>query len=86
MRKCVLLARTRGNMADAERSSEIAENSHELTITEEQNTSIEENEKPEKEAKEEPYNYGYSLPEYYKLCLQYYHKGTCHLITVSILS
>ncbi|CAH3122742.1 unnamed protein product [Porites lobata] len=61
-------------MADAERSSEIAENSHELTITEEQNTSIEENEKPEKEPREEPYNYGYSLPEYYKLCLQYYHK------------
>ena len=72
MRNSVLLVRTRGNMADAERNTEIAENSHDLTITEDQNTSIG---VPEKEAKEEPYNYGYSLPEYYKLCLQYYHKG-----------
>lgn len=76
MRSSVLWLGTRGNMADAERNTEIVENSHDLTITEEQNTSIEANAAPEKETKEEPYNYGFSLLEYYKLCLQYYHKGT----------
>ena len=75
MRIGVLWESTRGKMADGERNTEIAENSLELTIIEEQNTSIEAEGAPEKGAKDEPYNYGYSLPEYYKLCLQYYHKG-----------
>ncbi|XP_078350181.1 Golgi resident protein GCP60-like [Oculina patagonica] len=61
-------------MADGEPNTEIAENPQDLTITEDQNTSIEVEGAQEKETKEEPYNYGYSLPEYYKLCLQYYHK------------
>ena len=75
MRSCVLLVRTRGNMADGELNTEIAENPQDLTITEDQNTSIEAEGAQDKETKEEPYNYGFSLPEYYKLCLQYYHKG-----------
>ena len=75
MRSSVFWLSTRGNMADVERNTEISENSHNLTITEDQNTSIEVNGTPEKETKEEPYSYGYSLSEYYKLCLQYYHKG-----------
>lgn len=75
MRSPVLWQSTRGNMADGERNTEIAENSHNLTITEDQDTSIEANGAPEKKTQEEPYNYGYSLPEYYKLCLKYYHKG-----------
>lgn len=83
MRSSVLWVSTRGNMADGGPSTEIAENSHDLTITEDQNTSVEAQGAPEKEKKEEPYNYGYSLPEYYKLCLQYYHKGT--VTTVGIL-
>ena len=75
MRVCVLLVRTRGNMADGEPNPEIAENPQDLTITEDQNTSIETEDAQEKGAKEEPYNYGFSLLEYYKLCLQYYHRG-----------
>ena len=75
MRVCVLLVRTRGNMADGEPNPEMAENPQDLTITEDQNTSIETEGAQERGAKEEPYNYGFSLPEYYKLCLQYYHRG-----------
>ena len=75
MRVCVLLVRTRGNMADGEPNPEIAEHLQDLTITEDQNTSIETEVAQEKGAKEEPYNYGFSLLEYYKLCLQYYHRG-----------
>lgn len=75
MRVRVLLVRTRGNMADGEPNLEIAENPQDLTITEDQNTSIETGGTQDKGAKEEPYNYGFSLPEYYKLCLQYYHRG-----------
>lgn len=75
MRVRVLLVRTRGNMADGEPNLEIAENPQDLTITEDQNNSIETGGAQEKGAKEEPYNYGFSLPEYYKLCLQYYHRG-----------
>ena len=75
MRSSVFWLGTRGNMADVERNTEISENSHDLTITEDQNTSTEANPTPGKETKEEPYSHGYSLSEYYKLCLQYYHKG-----------
>ena len=76
MRVRVLLVRTRGNMADGETNREFAaENPQDLTITEDQNTSIETEGAQEKGVKEEPYNYGFSLPEYYKLCLQYYHRG-----------
>lgn len=75
MRVRVLLVRTRGNMADSEPNPEMAENPQDLTITEDQNTSIETEGAQERRAKEEPYNYGFSLPEYYKLCLQYYHRG-----------
>lgn len=63
-------------MADAEGNTDIAESYHDLTITDDQNSSVETEGAAETEVKEQPYNYGFSLPEYYKLCLQYYHKGT----------
>ena len=76
MRTGVLWMRTRGKMADAEMGSEVAETSaHNLTITEDQNASISTEDTLEKEAIEEPYSYGFSLPGYYEMCLQYYHKG-----------
>lgn len=63
-------------MADGQRNTEtITENSHNLTITEDRNFAADISQDQEQEAKEPPYKYGYSLPEYYKLCLQYYHKG-----------
>lgn len=62
-------------MADGQRNTEtISENSHNLTITEDRNFAADISQDQEQEAKEPPYKYGYSLPEYYKLCLQYYHK------------
>lgn len=63
-------------MADGRRNTEIiSENSHDLTITEDRNFAADISEDQEQGTKEPPYKNGYSLPEYYKLCLQYYHKG-----------
>lgn len=75
MRASMLLVRTRGNMAEGEGNSDIVESSHDLTITDDQNASGEIEGASEIGEKELPYNYGFSLPEYYKLSLQYYHKG-----------
>lgn len=75
MRASMLLVRTRGNMAEGEGNNDIVESSHDLTITDDQNASGETEGASETGEKELPYNYGFSLPEYYKLCLQYYHKG-----------
>lgn len=71
-----VLSSTRGNMADGQRNTEtITENSHNLTITEDRDFAADISQDQEQEVKEPTYKYGYSLPEYYKLCLQYYHKG-----------
>ncbi|RMX48180.1 hypothetical protein pdam_00015382 [Pocillopora damicornis] len=74
MRASMLLVRTRGNMAEGEGNNDIVESSHDLTITDDQNASGETEGASEIGEKELPYNYGFSLPEYYKLSLQYYHK------------
>ena len=62
-------------MADGRCDTEITENPHNLTIIEDQNYGVDVSGATKKESEEVPYKYGYPLPEYYKLCLQYYHKG-----------
>ncbi|EDO39150.1 predicted protein, partial [Nematostella vectensis] len=62
-------------MADDQQSREAESSPHNLTITDDQNASINiSNGALGNEADSQPYKYGFSLQQYYKYCLKYYHR------------
>jgi len=71
-------AERRGKMAADEEGRKLHEEHAKLnlTITEDHNTSTKESSNHvESDESAELYKNGFSLAEYYKLCLKYYHKG-----------